>query len=357
MHLQKLGYDAFFTSHKVIDSDNQLESARVMAVNKEQYVISNGIQEIRAELSGRFRFNIETSLDLPTVGDWVQAQILQDDLAIIQALSPRKSLLKRKVPGKKVDFQLIGANIDIAFIVQALDDNFNLRRLERYLVAVNEGKIIPVVLFSKRDLLSDDEIEERLREIHDLMPDLKALEFSNITGDGLKNIREMMSTGKTYCLLGSSGVGKTSLINRLIGQDRFAVREVRDKDHKGKHTTTRRQLIILDNEAMLIDTPGMREFASIGEQEGINATFDEISALALKCRFKDCTHTTEKGCAVLAALEDGILSRERYDNYMKIRRENAHNEMSYHEKRRKDKEFGKMCKTAMKFKKKGSGKY
>lgn len=356
MSLEQIGYDAFFKANPEEDVENQFEPARIIAVNKEQYVISNGRKEIKAEISGRFRFAVVNSLDLPTVGDWVQTQIFNDDLAIIQELCPRKSLLKRKVAGKRVDFQLIGANIDTAFIVQALDENFNTRRLERYIVAVNEGGITPVVLFSKSDLLSDTELEERLLEINSLMPNLKVLEFSNLSGAGLEKIRELMIPGKTYCLLGSSGVGKTSLINSLTGQERFAVNEVRAKDHKGKHTTTRRQLVMLGNGALLIDTPGMREFASIGSQEGISSTFDEISALSMECRFKDCTHTTEKGCAVLAALEEGSLSRERYENYMKLCRENARHEMAYHERRRKDKEFGKMIKSVLKAKNRGSNR-
>lgn len=354
MLLEQLGFDDFFESSSEYRNEQPFVPARIIAVNKEQFVISNGKGEMKGELSGRFRFNVENSLDFPTVGDWVNIQIFNEDLAIIQELFPRKSLLKRKVAGKRTDYQLIGANIDTAFVVQSLDENYNPRRLERYIVAVNEGMITPVVLFSKSDLLTDLQIEERMEEIRTMMPDLKTFMFSNLSGDGLKEIRELMVSGRTYCLLGSSGVGKTSLINCLVGEDRFETREVRDKDHKGKHTTTRRQLIILASGAMLIDTPGMREFASIGGQDGISGTFGEISELALECRFKDCTHIMEKGCAVLAALEEGTLSRERYENYLKIRREAARNEMSYYEKRRKDKEFGKMCKSVMKAKNKDS---
>lgn len=353
MYLEQLGYDMSYSSGLEQNGELPFEPARIIEVNKEQYVVNNGSKEMKAELSGRFRFTVDNALDLPTVGDWGQIQSLDGDMAIIHALLPRKSLLKRKMAGKKVDFQLIGANIDTAFIVQALDQDFNIRRLERYIVAVNDGGITPVVLFSKSDLLFAGELEERVSEVNRQMPDLEILQFSNLDGTGLAEIRELMIPGRTYCLLGSSGVGKTSLINSLAGEDRFRVNEVREKDHKGKHTTTRRQLIMLDNGAMLVDTPGMREFASIGSQEGINSTFDEISALALECRFKDCTHTTEDGCAVLAAMEKGSLSHERYENYMKIRRENTRLHMAYHERRRKEKEFGKMIKSVMKGKDKG----
>ena len=260
-------------------------------------------------------------------------------------------MLKRKTPGKKIDFQLIAANIDVAFIVQSLDKNFNLRRLERYLVMVKESKIKPIVLLSKSDLLNTKEISNRLTEIHEIMPFLHVQPFSNENESGLKNVKNFLAPRKTYCLLGSSGVGKTTLLNNLIGESIFTTKTVREKDSKGRHATTYRQLIKLDCEAMLIDSPGMRELGNFSVETGIDETFTDIAELSEYCQFDDCTHASEKGCAVLKAVEDGQVPEKRYQNYIKMKKESIYNEMSYLAKKQKDKQFGKFCKTVMKNKK------
>ena len=270
------------------------------------------------------------------------------NFALIEEIFPRKTVLKRKTPGKKIDFQLIAANIDTAIVIQALDHNYNLRRLERYLAMINESNIHPVVLLSKDDLFSPTEVEKKISEIHTVMPDIQIKAFSNITNSGLSEIEKILIPGKTFCLLGSSGTGKTSLLNTLLNEERFEVRTVREKDGKGRHTTTSRQLIMLKNGAMLIDTPGMRELGNIGLESGINHTFDEIAKLSRQCRFNNCSHLQEDGCAVLAALKEGTISRERYQNYMKMHKESIYYEMSYLEKRRKNKQFGKLIKSVKK---------
>jgi ribosome biogenesis GTPase len=259
--------------------------------------------------------------------------------------------LKRKTPGKKVDYQLIAANIDVAFIVQSLNDNFNLRRLERYLVMVNESKIKPIVLLSKSDLLSGDDIAKRINEIKKIMPSLEIVTFSNENESGLDSVKAIMQPCHTYCLLGSSGVGKTTLINNLIGKSIYKTKKVSKKESKGRHATTHRQLIKLDSGAMVIDTPGMRELGNFSVETGLDETFSEIISLARKCRFSDCSHVEEKGCAVLEAVEKGLLSADRYQNYIKMNKESNYNEMSYLEKRKKDKQFGKFIKAVMKHKK------
>ncbi|RWX43420.1 ribosome biogenesis GTPase [Candidatus Electrothrix aarhusensis] len=288
-------------------------------------------------------------MDYPAVGDWVLASFYDDNtLAIIHEILPRKSLLKRKTPGKKVDFQLIAANIDVAFIVQSLNENFNLRRLERYLVMVNEASIQPVVLLSKSDLLDDAEIAIRIAEIQSIAPQVEVLPLSSENGSGLDSINVMMQPGQTYCLLGSSGVGKTTLLNTLIGKEKYTTKTVSSKESKGRHATTHRQLIRLDSGAMIVDTPGMRELGNFSAAKGVEETFSEITALSKQCRFSDCSHVGEKGCAVLAAVEQGTLPADRYENYLKMTRESAFNEMSYFEKRKKDKQFAKHCKSVMK---------
>jgi ribosome biogenesis GTPase len=254
------------------------EKSRVVAVHKDHYTISNGEAEVLAELVGKLLFSAESPLDYPAVGDWVLANFY-DGLAIIHEILPRKSLLKRKTPGKKVDFQLIAANIDVAFIVQSLNENFNLRRLERYLVMINDAQIHPIVLLSKSDLLDQEATAGITDEIHKIMPDLQVIPFSNEDESGLDSLKEIMQAGLTYCLLGSSGVGKTTLINNLIGESKFITKTVSKKEGKGRHATTHRQLIKLDSGSMIVDTPGMRELGVFSVDTGNLEFFQLIQGL------------------------------------------------------------------------------
>ena len=242
---------------------------------------------------------------------------------------------------------MIAANIDVAFIVQSLDTNFNLRRLERYLAMVKDSNIKPIILLSKSDLLNTEDIANRVAEIHKIMPFLHVEPFSNENESSLENVKNLLAPRQTYCLLGSSGVGKTTLLNNLLGESIFTTKTVREKDSKGRHATTYRQLIKLDCEAMLIDTPGMRELGNFSVEKGIDETFTEITELAEQCQFNDCTHVNEKGCAVLKAVENRRIPEKRYQNYIKMKKESIYHEMSYLEKRQKDKQFAKLCKTVM----------
>ena len=302
---EKLGFDNWF-SDKIDLSKTDFKIVRVISVNKNSFVVSNGVKDIYAELTGKFLFNSEDSLDLPAVGDWVYALLFDDDeLAIIHDILPRKSLLKRKASGKKVEYQLIAANIDTAIIMQSLDNNFNLRRLERYLVMINEGKITPVIFLSKSDLISKEEIETKKNDIRKILPDVTIAAFSNNNASDIENIKTLFTPYKTYCLLGSSGVGKTTLLNNLIHQELYKTQPIREKDGRGKHTTTRRELIVLENGAIIIDNPGMRELGVISNESGLGDTFNEIDELSDHCKYKDCTHTVEAGCAVMEAVEEG----------------------------------------------------
>jgi ribosome biogenesis GTPase len=352
MKIEQLGFNKWFFDEidptKLIDH----QIARVITVNKDSYTIDNGKGEVSAEVTGKLLFSADSPLDYPATGDWVFAKYFDNDsFAIISEIVPRKSILKRKTSGKKIEFQLIATNIDTGLIVQSLDNNYNLRRLERYLVMIIQSNIQPVVLLSKSDLLPVGEIDKKVDEIHALYPDIRVLPFSNEDNTNLKHVKELLVPKKTYCLLGSSGVGKTTLINNLLDGMRLKTHSVREKDGKGRHITTRRQLIKLKNGAMIIDTPGMRELGNFAVDTGIYGTFDEITELSNQCRYNDCSHTQEQGCSILAALKDGIISQERYQSFIKLNKESAFYEMSYLDKKRKDKKFGKFVKSVLKEKK------
>ena len=350
--IEQLGFNKWFLDRvdpaKLIDH----HIARVITVNKDSYTINDGNGDVSAEVTGKLLFSADSQLDYPATGDWVIAQYYdKNSFAIISEIVPRKSVLKRKTSGKKIEFQLIATNIDTGLIVQSLDTNYNLRRLERYLVMINESDIEPVILLSKSDLLPVGEIDKKVTEIHALVPDIRVVPFSNEDNASLKLVKELLVPWKTYCLLGSSGVGKTTLVNNLSDEVRLKTHSVRKKDGKGRHITTRRQLISLKNGAMIIDTPGMRELGNFAVDTGIHSTFDEIADLSKQCLYNDCSHTQEQGCSILDALKNGIISQERYQNFVKLNKESAFYEMSFLEKKRKDKKFGKFVKTVMKNKK------
>lgn len=330
----------------------RFQVARVISVHRERYSITDGAKDLPAELIGNLKFGAATPEDYPTVGDWVLAQFHDDGaFALIHGIVPRKSLIKRKTSGKTVEFQLIAANIDVAFVIQSMDSNYNIRRLERYLVMVYDSQIQPVVLLSKSDLLTAEEMSFRMADIRAAMPGIGIQPFSNKTGAGLDKVKGLLAPGQTCCLLGSSGVGKTTLINNLLGESFSDTQPVREKDGKGRHTTTRRDLIRLGGGALIVDNPGMREFGILSAEAGLIQAFPEISEWAQQCRFGNCSHVNESGCAVLGAVNRGELTDRRYRNYLKMSKESAYNDMSYLEKRRKDKMFGKLCKSVMKQKK------
>jgi len=209
-----------------------------------------------------------------------------------------------------------------------------------------------MLLLTKSDLVSPEQLEQRIAEVRQANIRCKVLPLSNVTGSGLDQVRQLLEPGKTYCLVGSSGVGKTTLLNHIIGRDVFETNTVRASDGKGRHTTARRQLVILEQGAMLIDTPGMRELGNIGVSTGLEESFADIGDLAKKCRFANCTHTQEAGCALLAAIENGTLRSDRFQSYMKLMKESEYHELSYLEKRRKDRQFGQFIKSVMKHHKK-----
>ncbi len=346
--LEKLGYDTFFHEASTELLTDDFTMARVIEVNKNSYMVSDGSHEMLAELSGKFLFDAEETLDYPTVGDWVAIQALDNYThAIVHATLPRKTILKRKESGKRVEFQLIASNIDIGLIVQSAN-NINRNLLDRYLVMLNEYGIEPLVIISKIDLLTSEELDAVKESLTNLGDQCQFI--SNNKEMGIDTLISTLVPKKTYCLLGQSGVGKSSLLNRLLGSSLLEVNTVREKDGKGRHTTVRRQLVCLESGSIFIDTPGMRELGNFDVDQGIDQTFDDFVHYAKQCRFADCSHTHEKGCAVIAAVQDGDIDEERYENFIKLKKESDYYDMSYHEKRQKDKSFGKMIKNYKKMK-------
>ncbi len=346
MELTELGLDRGLEELATCGSGQRL--ARVTAVDRGRYVVRDEHGEVPAELTGKFLYTAASSVDMPCVGDWVCVQYHDaDTFASIHDVVPRRSFLRRKSPGKNIDFQMIAANIDVAFIVQSCHFDFNVRRLERYLVMVNEGQIEPVLLLTKTDLVSAAELERMLDHIRAAGITARIITLSNVTGEGVEQVKQLMLRGQTYCLLGSSGVGKTTLINQLLGRDALETGAVSGTG-EGRHTTTRRHLVTLDNGALLIDMPGMRELGILSTGEGLDDSFADIAALASQCRFADCSHNNEPGCAIRKAIENGELNPEHYQSYLKLKAESDFNEMSYVDKRKKDKAFGKMVKSVLK---------
>jgi len=344
--LRSWGFSDWFERQNAENPRPEFELARVIAADRDRCLVAGRQGEIPAELSGRMLYGAGGSLDYPAVGDWVYVQYYDGDShAVIYDLFPRKTLLKRKTAGSKIEYQLIAANVDLAFIVQSLDSNYNPARMERYQAAVTESGIEPMVLLSKSDLPSPEQVRQKVNEVEKNL-ELKAVAFSNRSGEGLEQISDLIAPAGTCCLLGSSGVGKSSLINRLLGEQRQRTGEIR-RDGKGRHSTARRELIVLHNGGLLIDTPGMRELGQIELDRGLLQTFSDIETLASGCRFSNCAHIREPGCAVLSAVERGEVSAARYRSYMKLRKESDYHSRSYLEKRKKDRAFGRMVKQIM----------
>lgn len=322
--------------------------ARVISQEKGIYKISQGADVKTASVSGKYRYEAQTVSDYPAVGDYVLAEWPDgDEPAVIRSLFPRKSCFIRKAAGTGKQEQVVAANIDTVFICMSLNNNFNLRRLERYLAVTYDSGASPVVILTKTDLCPD--VDSKILQVENAAPGVDILAVSSLNGD-FDAVTPYILPGRTLAFLGSSGVGKSTLINRLMGRDSLATGEIGQGD-KGRHTTTHRELISLPNGAFLIDTPGMRELGMWDSGDGIDTAFRDIEELQRACRFSNCTHTSEPGCAVQAALADGTLDAARWESFRKLRAENhfAADKSRYMDaKREKFKGIAKVNKTAKK---------
>jgi ribosome biogenesis GTPase len=321
MSLTKLGWnealDAQFAPHLAAG----WVAGRVAVEDKHFYRVWTAEAEVPAQVTGKALHEARGAKSkLPKVGDWVAVKLVPNEpKAVIQAILPRRTQLSRKMTGREVEVQILATNIDTAFLVTAADASFNAARLERMLVMVHESGARPIVILNKIDLCGD--LDAKLANAARVAGDALVLAACALTGRGVKKLAGLILPGQTVVFIGTSGVGKSSLINRLYGEDIQATMEVRANDAKGRHTTSWREMIFLPQGGVVIDTPGMREFHIWVAGEGLKETFPDIEALSGGCHFRDCTHTQEKKCLVLAALTAGTLARERYDSFLKLQRE------------------------------------
>ena len=348
MKLEDLGYHDKLEKFKTDNNLSSFETGRVISEHKERYVVRTTIGEFEAEITGNLRFTARNREDFPAVGDWVAITIHDVDFAIIHQILPRFSTIKRQAVGHFGEIQIIATNIDCAFVVQAVDRDFNINRLERYLTICNSSKVSPIIVLSKTDLINQHQLTEIMETIKTRIKSVPIIAISNETQDGYEAINAAIEKGKTYCMLGSSGVGKSTLLNNLSGKSVMRTDTISRSTHKGRHVTSHRELIVLENGGILIDNPGMREVGIADSASGLEITFDKITGLSQSCKFKDCTHTNEIGCSVIEAVEKGEIDEASYENYLKMEREKAHFESTVLERRKKDKEFGKMIRNIKK---------
>jgi len=320
MKLKDLGWELY--KENLNQEFNVLEEniARVAVENRGSYLLYAQAGELEGIMRGKFMRGKKADSEYPKVGDWVVFEkLLAEEKAIITSILPRKSKISRKKIGKKLNEQIIASNVDIVFIVQGLDGDFNLNKLARYVAMTKEGGCEAIILLNKCDLVAD--AEDKLKLAQESLPEIKIFLTSATTGAGIENAQSQIATGVSLVFVGSSGVGKSTLINKLLGIDRQKIGEARLIDSKGRHTTTRRELILLSSGGILIDTPGMRELGMWAEEAAATEAFEDIDVLTKNCKFSDCDHAVCQGCAVVVAVGRGEIAQDRYARFLKLKQE------------------------------------
>jgi len=320
MNLIELGWNSFFSQNFEPYKEQAFVPARIAVEQKNHYLIYSEDGEMQAEVSGKILHQAQSNRDFPVVGDWVViAPQANGATAIIHAILPRKSQFSRETAGVKTEEQVLVSNVDTIFLVSGLDRDFNLRRIERYLTLAWDSGASPVIVLNKADISPN--LDEQLAEVQAIAFGVPIYLVSALKNQGLEQLRESLTKGQTVAMLGSSGVGKSSLINSLIGKNQQLVNSTRANDGRGRHTTTYRELIFLDSGGMIIDNPGMRELRLWVDEEQLHESFEDVQILAAECRFRDCKHEAEPGCAVREALEQGKLDAGRFQSYLKLVKE------------------------------------
>jgi ribosome biogenesis GTPase len=360
---EDLGYNAFFESNRNKLKLEGFSVARVIVEHRGAYKVRNVNGEYSAKITGKQMFKASSREDYPAVGDWVAITPLDAEQAVIHGILPRKTILKRRYgdkdkTGQKNEMQIIATNIDVAFVVESVDRDYNLNRFERYFSIANNGGVKSAIILNKIDLISKEELDSKTAQLKNRFGNTDVILTSTKTDEGLNELMANISSNKTYCFLGSSGVGKSSLVNKLLGENAIKTENISLGTGRGKHTTTNREMYFLKNGGIVIDNPGMREIGMTDTSVGIGSLFDEITVLAGKCEYIDCTHIHESGCEVLTALKSGKLDKDKYSNYISLKKEAEHYEMTKLEKREKDRQFGKFINKAKKeFKERGHKDY
>ncbi len=350
--IEDLGYGPFFELARQQLGMGDFGVARVISEYKEAYRVKNTNGEYLAKITGKQMFEAVSREDYPAVGDWVVISETDNDHVVIHRILPRVTMIKRRFgpknkDGEKNKIQVIATNIDVAFVVESVDRDYNLNRFERYFAIVQDSGVEPVIVLNKVDLLMQDDLEIKLSEIKERFPGIDVVLASTVTSSGLSGLSEHIKKGKTYCFIGSSGVGKSSLINKLIGEQVIETGKISEYTGRGKHTTTGRQMYFLENGGIVIDNPGIRE-VGMTDTEGVDKIFSEITSLAQKCKFGDCTHVHEPDCAVLSALGSGQLDQQKYANFINLKKEAEFFAMNDGQKREKGRQFSKFVKKAKK---------
>ena len=347
MSIKHLGWNGYFQESFDNLGRDSLRPSRVIRHNKNQYIVHDGEKVLTATLLGRLLYESEDTSLLPAVGDWVCIEPFDEEQAIIHEVLARFGAFFRKEAGQVTRKQVIAANIDVAFLVSGLDHDLNIRRIERFLVQVSSSGATPVILLNKADLRED--IDAICTSVKAVAGDVEVIPISAKEQKGFDRVRSFIQKGKTVAFLGSSGVGKSSIANVLLERHIQRTGSVREDDSRGRHTTSHRELMLLPSGGVIIDTPGLRELQLWGNEEDLQQVFSEIDQLAAYCKFRDCRHEAEPGCAVLQALEDGELDETRLESYKKLRRELSYlnqrqDEVAQLEAKKREKRFGRLIK-------------
>ncbi len=347
--LQDLGYnsqlDNFIQSQDLTD----FEIGRVIRESKQKYIIKTQQGNFNGQISGKLRHEAKNRADYPAVGDWVAIKPKDENDAIIYEILPRKTIIERQAIGRFGKKQTIAANVDTAFVMQDITHDFNMNRLDRLIAIGFASKIQPIVILTKIDIAEKAELADKKAQIKKRFTDIPILFLSNKSLEGFAEVQQIIEYGKTYCFIGASGAGKSTLINNLVGEKVMLTNSLREKSNKGQHTTSHRELFILKNSGILIDTPGMRELGIAESFKTLESTFEIIFTLSETCKYSDCTHLIEPGCAILLALENNEIDQSYYDNFHKMKAEQSQFELN--KKGIKDKDMIKKMKADTKYKK------